>query len=109
MINISEFIDKNGDDINCLALDQGDAVWKGFMVPSLESQGKKSGTIISYLTNYEKFLNYFTNPRYNKTGPPLYQSYIDTFVAILPQIKGWRSNLVPRAQLFKRQVKLTSG
>ena len=47
MRNILEFIDKNGDDIKCLALDEGDAVWKRFVVPSLENQTKKSGTIIS--------------------------------------------------------------
>ena len=96
--NILEIIDKNGDDINCLALDEGDSVWKRFVVPCLESQSKKSGTIISYLTSYEKFLKYVTNPRYNRSGPPLHQSYIDTFVAILPEIKGWRSTVDAETQ-----------
>lgn len=91
-------MDKNGDDIKCLALDEGDAVWKRFVVPYLESQSNKSGTIISYLTSYEKFLNYVTNPRYNRSGPPLYQSYIDTFVSIKPEIKGWRSTVDAETQ-----------
>ena len=29
---------------------------------------KKSGMIVSYLTSYEKFLHYVTNPRYIRSG-----------------------------------------
>lgn len=98
MKNILQFTDKNGNDIKCLALDEGDAAWKRFVVPSLESHCKKSGTIISYLMSYKKFLNYITNPRCNRSGPPLYQSYIDTIVAILPEIKGWWSTVDSETQ-----------
>lgn len=101
--NILEFIDSKGDDIKCLANDEGDAVWKRFVVPSLESQSKKSGTIISYLTSFEMFLKYVTNPRYNRSGPPLYQAYIDTLVAVLPEIKGWRSTVDSQSQAEKNQ------
>lgn len=62
MKNMLEYIDSKGDDITCLAKDEGDAVWKRFVVPVLENQTKKSGTVISYLTSFEKFLNYVTNP-----------------------------------------------
>ena len=88
-----EHIDPKGDDITCLALDVGDAVWSRWVKDTLENGSKKSGTVISYLTSFEKFLQYVTNPRYNCSRPPLHQGYIDTFIAILPEIKGWRSTV----------------
>lgn len=103
MKNILEFIDPKGNDITCLANDEGDAVWKRFAVPNLESQSKKSGTVISYLTGFEKFLTYATNPRFNRSGPPLYQGYIDTFVAILPEMKGWQSTVDSETQEAQNQ------
>ena len=101
--NILEFIDNKGNDITCLGDDEGDAVWKRFVVPSLETHSKKSGTVISYLTSFEKFLTYVTNPRYNRFGPPLHQSYKDTFLAILPEIKGWRSTVDAETQADQNQ------
>ena len=103
MKNILEYIDSKGDDILCLAGDEGDAVWKRFVVPVLENQTKKSGTIISYLTSFEKFLRYVTNPRFNKDAPPLYKDYKDLFVAILPEIKGWRSTVDAETQADQNQ------
>lgn len=103
MKNMLEYIHSKGDDINCLAKDEGDAVWKRFVVPVLENQTKKSGTVISYLTSFEKFLNYVTNPRFNKSGPPLHQDYKDTFAAILPEIKGWRSTVDLETQADQNQ------
>lgn len=90
MKNILQFTDKNGNDIKCLVLDEGDVVWKRFVVLLLESYCKKSGTIIFYLMSYEKFLNYIINLRYNRLGFFFYQFYIDIIVVILLEIKGWR-------------------
>ena len=45
--------------------------------------------------------NYMTSPfsrAFNRSGHPLHQSYIDTFVAILPEIKGWRSTVDAETQ-----------
>lgn len=98
-----EYIDSKGDDITCLAENEGDAVWKQFVVPVLEKQTKKGGTVISYLTSFEKFLTFVTNPRYNKSGPPLSEEYMDTFVAILPEIKGWRSTVDSQTQADQNQ------
>ena len=58
-------IDPKGDNITCMALDEGDAVWKRWVKPTLNSGSKKAGTVISYVTTFEKFLTYVTNPRYN--------------------------------------------
>lgn len=62
MKNMLEYTDSEGDDITCLAKNEEDAVWKHFVVPVLENQTKKGGTVISYLTSFEKFLTYVTNP-----------------------------------------------
>ena len=54
ILNMLNAIDPDADDIVCLTDDQGLRVWKWAM-PLLESQKKRPGTIISYLTSLEKF------------------------------------------------------
>ena len=56
-------------------------------------KNKAPGTIISYLTSFEKFLKFVTNKRYNKSMPPLHPSYINLFSALIPDLKGWRSTV----------------
>ena len=73
------------------------------MKPTLNSGSKKEGTVISYLTTFEKFLSYVTNPRYNRSGPPLHPSYIDTFRQVLPKIKGWGSTVDSQTQAEQNQ------
>ena len=82
-----EYLDPKGDDISCLAQDEGTVVWKRWVKPTLNSGSKKEGTVISYLTTFEKFLSYVTNPHYNRSGPPLHPGYIDTFRQVLPESK----------------------
>lgn len=53
-----EYLDPKGDDIACLAQDEGDAVWKRWVKPTLNSGSKKLGTVVSYLTTFEKFPTY---------------------------------------------------
>ena len=98
-----EYLDPKGDDISCLAQDEGDAVWKRWVKPTLNSGSKKAGTVISYLTTFEKFLSFVTNARYNRSGPPLHPSYIDTFRQVLPEIKGWRSTVDRQTQAEQNQ------
>lgn len=59
--------------------------------------------MISYLTSFEKFLNYVTNPRYNRSGPPIDANYIDIFIQVLPEIKGWRSTVDAGTQADQNQ------
>ncbi|KAJ7381235.1 hypothetical protein OS493_001351 [Desmophyllum pertusum] len=61
MRNLLEAVDPAGDDILCLLDHQGDAVWKMWVKPNLDAKTKKPGTIISYLTSYEKFLSFVNN------------------------------------------------
>ena len=62
MRKLLEAIDPGGDDILCLLDHEGDAVWKLWVKPNLVEKKKKPGTIISYLTSYEKFLKNLTHP-----------------------------------------------
>ena len=98
-----EYIDPKGDDITFLAEDEGDAVWKRWVKPTLNSGSKKAGTVISYLTTYEKFLSYVTNTRYNRSGPPLHQNYLEVFKQVFPEIKGWRSTVDSQTQAEQNQ------
>lgn len=54
ILNMLNAIDPDADDIVCLTDDQGFRVLQWAM-PLLESQKKRPGTIISYLTSLEKF------------------------------------------------------
>ena len=51
-----KYIDPKGDNITCFAEDEGDAVWKRWVRPTLNSGSKKAGNVISYLTTFENFL-----------------------------------------------------
>ena len=104
-----EYLDLKGDDISCSAQDEGDAVWKRWVKPTLNSGSKKAGTVISYLKTFEKFLSYVTNPRYNCSGPPLHPNYIDTFRQVLPEIKGWRSTVDSQTQAEQNQCFMDEG
>ena len=61
MRNLLEAVDPAGDDILCSLDHQDDAVWKMWVKPNLDAKTKKPGTIISYLTSYEKFLSFVNN------------------------------------------------
>ena len=86
-----ESIDSKGDNIFSLLDDQGDAVWKRWVKPHLTNGTKKPGTIIWYLTTYEKFLNFVTHERFNKSAPPVPPDLKLRFNTLQKDIKGWRS------------------
>lgn len=47
MRTLLEDIDPKGDDITCLADQDGDAVWKKWVDPHLEAESKAPRTLIS--------------------------------------------------------------
>ena len=79
MRKLLEAIDPGGDDIMCLLANEGDEVWSGWVKPHLKAGTKKPGTLISYLTSYEKFLSFVTHERFNKTAPPIHPNHLPTF------------------------------
>jgi len=86
-----EEIDPEGDDILSLLDHEGDAVWRLWVKPHLTAGTKKPGTLISYLTSYEKFLRFVPHERFDKNAPALHPSHIDHFAMVLKDLKGWRS------------------
>lgn len=103
MHKLLEAIDPNGNDILCLLQDEGDCVWKRWVKPNLESQRYKAGTIISYLTSFEKFLTFVTHKRFNKTAPPLHADDIAFFETVKEDLRGWRSTVDSQSHAEKNQ------
>lgn len=67
MRTLFKHLDPKGKDITCLALDDGNAVWKRWVKPTHSRGSKKAATVISYLTSLREFLTYVTNPCYNRS------------------------------------------
>ena len=103
MQKLLEAIDPGGDDITCLLANEGDEVWSGWVRPHLKAGTKKPGTLISYLTSYEKFLSFVTHERFNKRAPPIHPNHLPTFDTILKDLKGWRSVVDSQSYQVKNQ------
>ena len=63
------------------------------MKPNLVEKKKKPGTIISYLTSYEKFLTFVTHKRFSAAAPAIHPDYIKDFETVKADLKGWRSTV----------------
>ena len=87
---ILEAVEPGGSDINCLGKDKGEEAWRKFVRPILEKGSRKSGTVISHLSSYEKFLK-FINTQYTDDMPHLDQQVKDMLKLSEGQIGGWRS------------------
>ncbi|KAJ7381231.1 hypothetical protein OS493_001347 [Desmophyllum pertusum] len=98
-----ESVEPGGDDILCLLGHQGDAVWKLWVKPNLDAKTKKPGTIISYLTSYEKFLSFVTHSRFNRAGPPIHANFIKELETVKNDLKGWRSTVDSQSYAVKNQ------
>ena len=103
MRKLLEAIDPGGDDILCLLDHEGDAVWKLWVKPNLVEKKKKPGTIISYLTSYEKFLKFVTHARFSATAPPLHPDYVKDFESVKEDLKGWRSTVDSQSHEVKNK------
>ena len=67
--------DPRGNDIDFIADDEGNRVWIDWVIPNLRK--RKPGTVKSYLTSFELFLNYVS-----KKGTRPYLPYLD------PEVKN---------------------
>lgn len=103
MRNLLEAIDPEGDDILCLLDHEGDALWKLWVKPNLVEKKKKPGTIISYLTSYEKFLTFVTHKRFSVTAPAIHPDYIKDFETVKDDLKGWRSTVDSQSCAMKNK------
>jgi len=98
-----EEINLEGDDILCLLGHEGDAVWRLWVKPHLTAATKNPGTLILYLTSYEKFLHFVTHERFNKKAPALHPSHIDDFATVLRDLRGWRSTVGSKSYHVKNK------
>ena len=89
---ILEVVEPGGSDINCLGKDKGEEAWRKFVRPILEKGSRKFGSVIFYLSSYEKFLK-FINSQYMDDMPHLDQQVNDTLKLSEGQIGGWRSSV----------------
>ena len=80
--------DPTGDDIAFLAEEEGNRVWVDWVVPNINK--KAAGTLKSYLTSLQKFLEYVTKKGTRSYLPPLEDETKNTLFDVAVSLKGWR-------------------
>lgn len=79
-------------DLECLGEDNGDSVWLRWVEKHLQEHTKAPGTLAPYLTSMQIFLTYVTRWKYDpRSMPPLSPTLKETFVDIIPALRGWRA------------------
>ena len=85
---IIEQTDPNGDDISFMADDEGSRIWIDWVVPKMKTL--KPGTVKSYLTSLEIFINYVTKKGKHPHLPPLDPDVKDQLFDLGENLKKWR-------------------
>lgn len=78
-------------------------VWTRWVKPNLESKKYRAGTIISYLTSFEKFLTFVTHKRFHTTAPPIHVDDITLFKTVKEDLPGWRSTVDGKSHKERNQ------
>ena len=89
--HILEAVQPKGDDLRVLGEEDGDSVWTRWVQKHLQAKNKAPGTLISYLTSYEKFLVFLTAKKYKKNTPSLGPELRETLKDVIPSLNGWRT------------------
>ena len=84
---ILEETDPKGDDIVFLAEEEGNRVWVDWVVPNLKKKG--AGTLKSYLTSLQMFLEYATKKGKRPNLPSLSDEDRNTLSDLAGSLKGW--------------------
>ena len=80
------------DSLECLEENNGDSVWLRWVEKHLQEHTKAPGTLASYLTSMQLFLTFVTGRRYDpQSMPPLSSTLKQTFLDIIPALRGWRA------------------
>lgn len=88
MKRLIEETDPKGDDINFLVKDEGNRVWVDWVVPNL--QKKKPGTLKSYLTSFEVFLEFVSKKGKRPHLPVLDMEVKNELFDLCNALKKWR-------------------
>ena len=83
-----EETDPHGDDILFLVEDEGDRVWVNWVIPHL--QKRKAGTLKSYLTSFEMFLEYASKKGKRPHLPVLDMEVKNQLFDFCNSLKKWR-------------------
>ena len=85
-------IDQDGSGISCIVEEGGQAVWKRYVEPLLESEKVTAGTIKSYLGSLEKFLQFVTCEDFKRKDMPAVPKQEEPiFRYVRNSLKGWRA------------------
>ena len=88
MKRLIEETDPKGDDIKFLVEDEGNRVWVDWVVPNL--QNKKPGTLKSYLTSFEVFLEFVSKKGKRPHLPVLDMEVKNELFDLCNALKKWR-------------------
>jgi len=83
-----EETDPRGDDILFLVEEEGNRVWVNWVIPNL--QKKKAGTLKSYLTSFEIFLEYVSKKGKRPHLPVLDMEVKNRLFDLCNSLKKWR-------------------
>ena len=96
---ILEETDPKGDDIVFLAEEEGNRVWVDWVVPNLKKKG--AGTLKSYLTSLQMFLEYATKKGKRPHLPSLSDDDRNTLSDLAGSLKGWRRHITKETSSAK--------
>ena len=91
--------DPKGDDIVFLTEDEGNRVWIDWVVPNLRK--KAAGTLKSYLTSLQMFLEYVTKKGRRPYLPSLSDEDRNTLSDLAGGLKGWRRHITKETSSAK--------
>ena len=97
---ILEDIDPSGDNILILAEEEGNHVWVDWVIPNLKK--KAAGTIKSYLTSLQKFLEYVTKKGKRPHLPVLDDDTRNMLFDLALSLKGWRRYITKETSSERR-------
>ena len=83
-----EETDPHGNDIVFLAEEEGNRAWVDWVIPNLKK--KKPGTLKSYLTSFEIFLEYVAKKGKRSYLPPLDDDVRNQLCDLCSSLKKWR-------------------
>ena len=100
---ILEAVDLQGKGISMLALEEGQHIWREWVVKIMEK--KAAATVNSYLGSYQKFPRFVTATRINDPYPALDATTVLILQQVEREMSSWRSS-VDQAKVAERNTKM---
>ena len=104
---ILENIDPGGKDIQALAREDGRAVWNLYVAPRLQDETVGTGTLMSYLGSFSKFLKFVVRlqgrSQSSEGGPSVCENTRKIFLDVIENISGWRSTVAKQRAVLQNE------